>query len=168
MGVHRPFGAWWLAALLFAATAAQAGEIKPFVPGSMKSILAAHQGKPFILGLWSLSCVHCRDDLRLLGKLVGKYPAVDLVLVATDTPAETAALASTLKQYGLQRREAWVFGDDFSERLRFEIDRNWYGELPRTYFIAAAGDSEAVSGKLDAFHVEQWVRQHVGSARSPR
>lgn len=154
--------------LLLASTASIAAELKPFVPGSMKQILDARQGKPFILGAWSLSCVHCRDDLQLLGKFVRKYPALDVVLVATDTPADTAALTATLKQYGLQRAEAWVFADEFSERLRFEIDRNWYGELPRTYFVAAAGESRGISGKLDVFHVEQWVQDHVAPTRRRR
>lgn len=134
----------------------------------MKQMLAARQGKPFILGLWSLSCVHCREDLQLLGKLVKKYPALDVVLVATDTPAETAALTATLKQYGLRRAEAWVFADEFGERLRFEVDRKWYGELPRTYLVAAGGESQGISGKLDVFHVEQWVQDHVGPAHRRR
>jgi thiol-disulfide isomerase/thioredoxin len=154
--------------LLLASTESFAAELRPFVPGSMKQILAARQGKPFILGAWSLSCVHCRDDLQLLGRFVRKHPALDVVLIATDTPAETAALSATLKQYGLQRAEAWVFADEFSERLRFEIDRNWYGELPRTWFIAAGGESQGVSGKLDVFHVEQWVQDHVDPAHRRR
>jgi thiol-disulfide isomerase/thioredoxin len=158
----RLLAACWL---LLASTAGCAAELKLFVPGSMKQILAAHQGKTFILGVWSLDCVHCRDDLPLLGKLSRKYPSLDIVLIATDTPAQTAALGAALKQYGLQHAQAWVFADDFTERLRFEIDRRWYGELPRTYLIAAGGETQAISGKLDVFHVEQWVRQQVGSAR---
>jgi len=154
--------------LVLATTAAFAAELKPFVPGSMKQILAAHQGKPFILSVWSLDCVHCRDDLQLLGKLSRKHPSLDIVLIATDTPAETAALTATLRQYGLQHAEAWVFADEFSERLRFEIDRHWYGELPRTYLIAAGGETQGISGKLDVFHVEQWAHDHAAPARRQR
>jgi len=43
----RLLAACWL---LLASSAAFAAELKPFVPGSMKQILAARQGKPFILG----------------------------------------------------------------------------------------------------------------------
>lgn len=137
-----------------------AQEIKPFVPGSIAQIYSAHAGRPFILGLWSLTCVYCKDDLQVLGKLIQRHPDLAVVLVSTDTPAEKAVLARTLKQYGLHQAQAWVFADDFVERLRFEIDRNWYGELPRTYFITATGQSQAVSGRLSPAGVQQWLRDN--------
>ena len=41
---------------------------------------------------------------------------------------------SSRSPYGLGKVEQWVFADPMPERLRFEIDRRWYGELPRTHF----------------------------------
>lgn len=159
-----------LAAALCAATflacapSLAAQQIKPFKQGSMKQIVAARQGKPFILGLWSLTCAHCREELAMLGELMKKHPGLNVVLVSTDTPEESAAVAATLAQHGLDKAGAWVFADDFAERLRFEVDKKWRGELPRIYFYDAAGNRDAKSGKLDPAQVESWVQEHFVAA----
>ena len=154
----------WLAALLLClSAAASAQETRPFVRGSQQAIVAAHQGKPFILALWSLDCTHCRDDLALLGRLQARYNKLDVVLVATDTPSQRSEIQTLLKHYALQRAESWVFADSYVERLRFEIDAQWYGELPRTYFFDADGNAAAVSGKILLQPTERWVNRHVVS-----
>ena len=147
--------------LLSAACAFAAQETRPFVRGSQQEIVAAHQGKPFILALWSLDCTHCRDDLALLGKLQSRYPKLNVVLVATDTPLQQSEIQTVLKHYALQRAESWVFSDSYVERLRYEIDTQWYGELPRTYFFDASGTATAVSGKIQLEPTETWVKKHV-------
>lgn len=152
----------WLLALLLclsAACAYAAQVAKPFVRGSYQAIVAARAGKPFIIGFWSLACTNCRDDLALFGKLAKKHPSFDLVLVATDSPEQKLEIASTLQHYRLGGTESWVFADSYTERLRFEVDAQWYGELPRTYFFDAAGHSTAVSGKIDRDQVERWIRE---------
>ena len=154
----------WMFALLLCLSAACASaeqEVKSFVRGSQRAIVAAHPGKPFILALWSLDCTHCRDDLALLGKLQAKYRMLDLVFVATDTRSRQAEIQTVLKQYALQHAESWVFADSYAERLRFEIDAQWYGELPRTYFFDASGNATAVSGKIELKSTELWVKGHV-------
>ena len=144
-----------LAAL--AGAAAQATEIKPFVAGSMQQIRTAHAGRPFVLALWSLTCLHCQEELAQLGKLHKKHPELNVLLVATDTPDDAAALTATLARHGLARAEAWVYADGFAERLRFEIDPRWGGELPRTYFFDRAHAVTARSGALAPAELERWV-----------
>jgi len=139
-----------------------AQEIKPFISGSIKEITEARQGKPFILSMWSLTCTHCREELSLLSGMVKKYPNLDLVLIATDTPEESEAIALTLGQSGLDHAQAWVFADPFAERLRFEIDRKWHGELPRTYLYDPTHAITAISGKLDRQRLEQWMNPYFG------
>lgn len=153
---------WILALLLFisAACACAAQEAKPFVRGSYQSIVSARAGKPFIIGLWSLTCTNCRDDLALFGKLAKKYRDLDLVLIATDTPEQKQELARILQRYRLERTESWVFADSFVERLRYEVDPQWYGELPRTYFYDAQGQALAISGKLDRAQIERWISEN--------
>lgn len=149
-----------LALLLALAPPVAAQEIRPFVSGSIREITAARQGKPFILGLWSLTCTHCREELSLLAGMVKKYPHLDLVLVATDTPEEGDAIGAALAQSGLGGTEAWVFADSFAERLRFEIDPKWHGELPRTYLYDPSHKAQAFSGKPDALQMEQWLEKY--------
>lgn len=147
---------------LMPAWPALASDIQPFTPTSMEAILAAHKGKPFILGLWSLSCTHCRDDLALLSKLSQRHPRLDLVLIAADTPEQAEEAASTLRPYRFKQAEQWIFADEFTERLRYSIDRKWHGELPRTYFYDAAHQVQAISGKLDERETERWVNGQLG------
>lgn len=139
---------------------AAAQELKPFVAGSIKEITAARQGKPFILGMWSLICVHCQKELALLSGLLKKHPDLDLVLVATDTPEEGEAISARLRQTGLGGAQAWVFADPFVERLRFEIDPRWYGELPRTYLYDPSHKALAFCGKPDPRQLEKWLKKY--------
>lgn len=147
---------WFLAATAHAAPLAP----KAFVQGSMKEVAAAHAGKPFILAFWSLSCVHCKANLEQFGKLLQHKPHLPLVLVSTDTPEEHAAILATLEKYGLEKLQTWVFADSFVERLHFEIDRRWRGEIPRTYLYDANHQARTITGKLDEAETERWVNAH--------
>ena len=99
----------------------------------------------------------------MLKKLARKYPKLDLVLVSTDTPEEEKLVAATLAKFSLNKAEAWVFADSYTERLRFEIDRQWQGELPRTLFFNAKGEVNAISGKLEQKAVEHWIKEQYSS-----
>jgi thiol-disulfide isomerase/thioredoxin len=141
------------------ATATPTTNIHPFVTTSMQDILAARQGKPFILGLWSLSCTHCRDDLALLSSLSKKHPELELVLIATDNLDEADAATQTINRFSFGKMQHWIFADDFTEQLRYSIDRQWHGELPRTYFYDASHHMRAISGKLNAVETERWIQE---------
>lgn len=147
----------WLVLVAISSVAA-ARELRPFAPGSMGEIVAAHSERPFILAFWSLTCTHCRDELTLFGNLQRQYPGIDIVLVSTDTPEDAAAIQATLSEFKLVQAEAWVFADSFADRLRFEVDKKWHGELPRTYFFAPGEPRKAYSGKLHSRDVVQWIK----------
>lgn len=149
-----------LAIFSFAPLSVSAGqEIKPFVRGSYQEIISARQGKPFIVNFWSLTCSYCMVELNMLRKLSKKYPKLDLVLVSTDAPEEEESVAATLAKSAPSRAEAWLFADSFADRLRFDVDREWQGELPRTYFFGTNGEVIAVSGKVEEKDVELWVKE---------
>ena len=148
-----------LATALLALTAQ--AEMAPFVGGSLKQIERKQAGKPFILAFWSATCTHCPTELKALGELSRKYPKLDIVLVATDTPAEAPELERLAQDYGVGRQARWVFADAQPERLRYEIDRRWFGELPRTYFYDARGARVGRSGVQPVEHLEQWITEHV-------
>src|SRR3990167_4395835 len=145
------------------APAIAAHEIKPFVRGSYQQIVAARQGKPFIVNFWSLTCSYCMVELAMLKKLIKKYPVLDLVLVSTDTPEEEKSVSATLAKFSLGKAEAWVFADSYTERLRFEIDKKWQGELPRPHFFGAKNNGgDAVSGKVEQDEAERWIAEQYG------
>jgi thiol-disulfide isomerase/thioredoxin len=154
-----------LAAL--AGAAAQAAELKPFVAGSLQQIRAAHAGRPFVLVLWSLTCSHCREELAQLGALQRRHPQLHVVLISTDTPDDAAALTATLARHGLARAEAWVYADGYAERLRYEIDPRWGGELPRTYYFDHAHAVTARSGALAPAELERWAVTSLAPKTTP-
>ncbi len=98
-------------------------------------------------------------ELGMLKKLARKYPKLDLVLVSTDTPEEEKLVSATLEKASPEKAEAWLFADSYADRLRFEVDKHWYGELPRTYFFNANDEVTAISGKLDEAELERWIEQ---------
>ena len=148
------------ACLLLLAGLAQA-EVRPFVAGSLAQIEQESPGQAFILSLWSATCTHCPAELQALGALARRHPNLRIVLVATDTPAETAELQRLAASHGLAGQAQWVFADAQPERLRYEIDRRWYGELPRTYFYDRQHRRHGRSGVVPAGELERWVDEHV-------
>jgi len=138
-----------------------ADAVRPFVAGSLARVLANRAGKPFILGFWSLDCVHCGEEMKRLKALKQRHPGLDLVLVSTDGEIEPATLAAHLQAAGLGRAEQWVFADPVPERLRQEIDKRWYGELPRTYLYGRDGQVSAVSGLLNDDVLAPWLKRNL-------
>jgi thiol-disulfide isomerase/thioredoxin len=137
---------------------AAADAVRPFVVGSLAKIVAERQGKPFVLAFWSVSCTHCPSELKALGEVRRRNPKLDIVLVAADTPDEAPLTARLAGKYGLGKTAQWVFADEMQERLRFEIDQRWHGELPRTYFYDREHRIEIVSGLVPKQQLLAWVK----------
>jgi hypothetical protein len=66
-------------------------------------------------------------------------------------------VADTLAAADLAKTESWSFSDRFYERLRFEIDPAWAGELPRTLLIDRDGKSTVLPGVADLDRVRTWL-----------
>lgn len=149
------------------ATSLVAQDIKPFESNSLNRIVATRQSQPFVLALWSIECPHCPADLVLFGELSKKYPKLDVVLISTDTPQDISAISAILARHRLEHAEAWVFADAYSERLRYAIDRQWRGELPRTYLYSVDGTVRGISGKLTASQLQSWFQQQMTLVEHP-
>ena len=133
-------------------------QLATFMPGSYEEILKHYQGKPFLMVFWSLDCPPCFKELSMLGALIEDYPALKLVLVSTDSPGDRNELLDVISSKGLATADAWVFQSN-SSRLRHEVDRIWYGELPRSYFFDGQQNRRAVSGVLEREVIEEWLRK---------
>ena len=130
-------------------------ETKPFVRGSWQEILKAHAGKPVVVHLWGLTCAPCLKELPLWATL--QRSGMNLVMVAADeATGDVDELSATLSKAGLRNAESWAFADSFQEKLRFEIDPKWRGELPRTLLIAKDGTMTAMPGVSDLNAVRSW------------
>lgn len=148
-------------ALMLAAGPASA-ETRPFVKGSWPPLLQAHAGRPLVVHFWSLTCAPCLAELPQWRELRRRHPEMDLVMIATDPIEDAPRLERTLARAGLAGVEGWAFADGFAERLRFEIDRTWQGELPMTRLIGRGGDAETVIGPLPPSVLAQWLGRQSG------
>lgn len=149
----------WLL-LLVVAWAQAAAEVRPFESGSLDVIRAARAHRPFILTFWSIDCAHCPKELKALGELKTQYPKLDIVLVSTDNEAAAEQLASFAARQGLGGVDQWMFADPQPEKLRFQVDRRWWGELPRTYFFDATHGMDGVSGLVSEERLRRWAKTH--------
>jgi thiol-disulfide isomerase/thioredoxin len=163
-----------LASLLFIIVALSASssdaqeEMKPFGRGSWQEILRAHAGRPTIVHFWGVTCGPCKVELPLLGQFVKEHAAIDMVTISADlVPNLPAAARSMLEKAGLGSAENWIFDDGFVERLRFEIDPAWQGEIPRTVLISRNGDTTTIEGSAEMTDIQKWFEQQSGMARKP-
>jgi thiol-disulfide isomerase/thioredoxin len=122
--------------------------IKPFKSGSYQAILAANANQPFLLAIWSVDCPSCLKDMDVLSKIHDKRPNLKIVMLATDEAEALPEVWRIIAAHKLTSIENWAFASDNPEKLRYEIDPAWYGELPRTYFFNATHQREAKSGAL--------------------
>ena len=150
-----------LVALLLALVAirhAEAADPLPFERGSWARLRASHAGEPTVIHFWGLTCGPCLVELPHWGKLLAERPDLRLVLVAADPlPQDPERVATTLRGAGLDGRESWSFIDRFYERLRYEIDPAWAGELPRTVMIDRDGKATVLPGVADLNRVRAWL-----------
>ncbi|MBI5460975.1 MAG: TlpA family protein disulfide reductase [Gammaproteobacteria bacterium] len=140
------------------------GAVEPLqvmLPGRYTQMMARHSDTPFIVGFWSLDCPPCYRELAFWGEQRREGARMHLVLISTDTAGDAEEIGALLKHYGLQDVETWVFGAP-AQQLRFEADRHWQGELPRTYLIDKGRVVDAVSGVIDAAQLRQW-QEKMGS-----
>ena len=142
----------WIVSLLTAGLMppALAGEavLKHFVSGSYQQLLEKHTGKPVMLVIWATTCSTCMKKMPLLNKLKENQPDIKIVLLSVDELADTKQVQATLAKHELTGLENWIFADENAQRLRYEIDPQWFGELPRTYFLDSRHQREGVSGAL--------------------
>lgn len=144
--------------LTFSTATSSIENIQSFSTGSMDKILSAREGRPFILVFWNLDCQYCPTELKMLNKLKKHYKKeLDVVLVATDTIDDVPQLIARVKSYGMHKIEQWVFANSMPERLRFEVDKSWYGEVPRTHFYNQAHERIVKTGLVDQKFVEKWL-----------
>ena len=149
-----------LAFVLLTATAGSAkeGEIRSFKRGSWQEILRAHAGQPTIVHFWGLTCGPCRVEMPQWGKLLRERTDLNLVVIdAGLIPNQVEDASDMLAKTRLAGAENWIFADPFIERLRFEIDPSWRGEIPRTILIARDGKSITIDGVADLAQVRAWL-----------
>lgn len=134
---------------------ARAEPTRDFVSGRLAEIEQARSGRSFVLILWSLDCPPCLHELGFLAIYLDKYPETNIVLVSTDDASMRPQVDAMLAKHRLSSRvESWVFAEASAQHLRYQVDPNWYGEMPRSYFYDAAHHRSALSGAVTEMHFD--------------
>jgi thiol-disulfide isomerase/thioredoxin len=146
------------AALVLGPAAASAFEFKPYGPGSFAELRKQHAGRPTILHFWSATCPPCLAELPAWAKIARENRALDVVFVNVDQPPERGRAQARLDKAGLLDVANYAFADDFLDRLYFEADPSWRGELPFTALIAADGKLVTIAGLVDDPVIGEWLK----------
>ena len=128
--------------------AVESGSPNLFKSGSYQQILDSNKEQPLVLVIWSINCPSCLKDMEILKAIHLGMPRFKFVMLATDERSDAAEVNKIIEQQGLSDLESWIFAEDNVQKLRFEIDSAWYGEIPRTYFFNSAHEREGISGAL--------------------
>lgn len=155
----RPLAGALVAALVFALCApdASALDFKPYGRGAFAGIVKAHAGRPLMIHFWSVTCPPCIAELPQWAKMLEAQKGVDIVFVNTDGEEDRARAQARVEKAGLGKATHYGFADDFVEKLYFEADRTWRGELPFTALVAPDGKVTTVTGAVDDPLVVNWL-----------
>ena len=145
---------------LLMTTVTVTGQSLPYTSDSLKAIEEKYTGQHFLLVLWEVSCLPCHEEMELLGNMIESYPELNVVMVGTDHIDNDEELSKLLASHKLANIESWLFADNNIEKLRYSIDPEWYGELPRNYFYDVDSSRLGHSGKLTEEILLEWIRLH--------
>lgn len=134
--------------LSLSARAEQPYELAAFKSGSYRQILANNAKHPFMLVVWSIDCPSCLKDMALLSRIHRNRPELKIIMLAADDLSAANQIQQIVHKNRLSGIEHWVFADENTQKLRFEIDPKWYGEIPRTFFFDKAHQRTGISGVL--------------------
>ncbi len=155
-----------LLAGLHAATASEKPKLMPFDRGSWQKLLHSHAGRPTLVHFSGVTCAPCRVELPELGAFLKAHPGVDVVTINADlVPNSDAAAQSMLRRSGLSSAENWMFSDGFAERLRYEIDPAWQGDIPRTMLVSGDGKITTIEGSTEPSALKKWSDEQLATRK---
>ena len=157
----RIFQSCAVAMLFSTSVPSHADNFRPFTDGSFEQIKGSFAGGEFLVGLWSVDCPPCLVELDMMGEVLKLNPDFPFVLISTDSIDDREFAAEFLEEFDLHQKESWMFADNFEERLRYSIDPNWFGELPRSYFFDSDHQMNAPSGIMTAELLQAWFSRDI-------
>ncbi len=131
-------------------------EQQPFSQTTFEQLKIQHQGKKWLMVLWSVDCPACFKELALIKSF--EQENLNLVIVnADDSDEVTNERHKVVQQYQLDRYQNYFFADNTGDQMRYVIDPSWYGELPRSYFVDETGKFFGKSGLIAPEHIKTWL-----------
>jgi len=117
-----------------------------------------NMGKQWLMLLWSVDCPPCFKELAIIQKLQNQYDDLAVVIINTDADDEiNKEREDVIEKFELGGFTNFHLVDGKGDQSRFVIDPNWYGELPRSYFIESNGKFHGKSGLVNESILTQWL-----------
>lgn len=143
------------------AVKAEPMSIHPFVKGSFAEIKQQHSDQPFIVIFWSESCAYCMKELAMFGRLQSQFPGVELVTVATDPFLQEETVKAVFDRSQLNVSRTWVFAEQFPEKIYFDVNKRWRGELPVTHFFSRDHQEIRHLGIIEEQELLEWLAKQT-------
>ncbi|MFO1126075.1 MAG: TlpA disulfide reductase family protein [Methylocystis sp.] len=149
-------------AFTLAASGAAAFDFKPYARGAFAQLTKAHAGRPLVVHFWSVTCPPCLVELPQWAKIAAEKKGIDFVFVNTDSDEDRARAQARIEKAGFSNADHYGFADDFVDKLYFEADKSWRGELPFTALVAPEGAVTTVTGAIDDPQIVEWLQKRAG------
>jgi thiol-disulfide isomerase/thioredoxin len=132
--------------------------LQAFEPSLFEEIKQEYQGKKWLTLLWSVDCPPCMKELAIVELLQKKQKDLAIVIINVDTFEESDKQRDQIiMDFNLTEQSHLYFREGFEDQSRYSIDPQWFGELPRSYFIDAAGVSHGKSGLASKALLTKWL-----------
>jgi len=131
---------------------------KGFTKSNFEQVKQQHIGKKWLMLLWSIDCPACFKEIALIEKIREQQHNINLVIINTDDNDEVAEeREKILSSYNLSSLPNYHFMEGTADMSRYTIDKSWYGELPRSYFIDETGKFHGKSGLVSPALLKMWL-----------
>jgi thiol-disulfide isomerase/thioredoxin len=117
-----------------------------------------YQGKKWLTLLWSVDCPPCMKELAIVQSLQQQQRELAIVIINVDTYEESDQQRDKiLAHFNLAAQTNLHFSDGLEDQSRYLIDPQWFGELPRSYFVDETGTFHGKSGLASKELLEKWL-----------
>ncbi len=131
---------------------------KIFTQENFAQLKQQNFGQQWLMILWSVDCPACFKELALIQKVRQQHPDILIAIINADDSIDIGIERERIiTSYQLQSVPNYHFSEGQGNYSRFLIDNNWYGELPRSYFIDVMGKFHGKSGLIEGQMVKKWL-----------
>jgi thiol-disulfide isomerase/thioredoxin len=118
---------------------AQRGDVTAVTPDDLHAVIARHVGTVVVVNFWASWCPPCRTEFPDIMAVDRDYKArgVQVLAVSMNAPDETEDIDGFLQTF--QPSFPVYRAADPEDGFYQGVSREWFGELPVTFVVDAAG-----------------------------
>ncbi len=131
---------------------------KPFNKIHLTALKQHYKGQRWLMVFWSVDCPPCFQELAMIQTLSEQVTNLAIVIVnADDSDDISHERSNVIERFKLSHLTHLYFVEGQGAKSRYIVDPSWYGELPRSYFIDAAGKFNGKSGLITKQALNEWL-----------